>query len=121
MHATDKDCHELLDYICTVAKPRKMEVQMYYSCLHKLNHQVKKTPLVLIFLEFFARNKRLLLVASIPIKSISVEQFKLQVLYVVTTLSHVFTRKYSNNREIKDKTKFWFKASKDERRARVYL
>jgi hypothetical protein len=29
VHATDKDHHELLDYICSVAKPRKMDVQMY--------------------------------------------------------------------------------------------
>jgi hypothetical protein len=38
MHATDKVCHELLDYICSVAKPREMEAQMYYSCLRKINH-----------------------------------------------------------------------------------
>jgi ABC-type cobalamin transport system ATPase subunit len=41
MHATDKDRHELLDYICTVAKPCKMDVQMYYVCLQELNHQVE--------------------------------------------------------------------------------
>jgi hypothetical protein len=29
VHATDMDCHELLDYIRSVAKPCKMEVQMY--------------------------------------------------------------------------------------------
>jgi hypothetical protein len=45
MHATDKDCHELLDYICSVAKPCKMEVQMHYSHLHEINHQVEYATL----------------------------------------------------------------------------
>jgi hypothetical protein len=40
VHVTNKDCHELLDYICSVAKPHKMDVQTYFSCLHELNHQV---------------------------------------------------------------------------------
>jgi hypothetical protein len=44
MHATDEDCHELLDYICSVAKPCKMDVQTYYSCLRELNHQVDWLP-----------------------------------------------------------------------------
>jgi hypothetical protein len=44
MHATDKDSHELLDYICSIAKPHKMDVQTYYSCLHELNHQVDWLP-----------------------------------------------------------------------------
>jgi hypothetical protein len=44
VHATDKDCHELLDYICSIAKPCKMDVQTYYSCLRELNNQVKWLP-----------------------------------------------------------------------------
>jgi hypothetical protein len=44
MHATDKDCNELLDDICTVAKPCKMDVQTYYVCLQELNHQVEWLP-----------------------------------------------------------------------------
>jgi hypothetical protein len=44
MHATDEDCHELLDYIRNVAKPCKMDVQTYYVCLQELNHQVEWLP-----------------------------------------------------------------------------
>jgi hypothetical protein len=44
VHATDKDRHKLLDYIRCIAKPRKMDVQMYSSCLHELNHQVDWLP-----------------------------------------------------------------------------
>jgi hypothetical protein len=44
VHATDEDRHELLDYICSVAKPRKMDVQTYYSRLHELNNQVNWLP-----------------------------------------------------------------------------
>jgi hypothetical protein len=44
VHATDEDCHKLLDYIRSVAKPCKMDVQMYYICLHELNHQVDWLP-----------------------------------------------------------------------------
>jgi hypothetical protein len=44
MHATDKDRHELLDYICNVAKPCKVDVQTYYVCLQELNHQVEWLP-----------------------------------------------------------------------------
>jgi hypothetical protein len=44
VHATDEDRHELLDYVCSVAKPRKMDVQTYYSCLHELNNQVNWLP-----------------------------------------------------------------------------
>jgi hypothetical protein len=40
VHATDEDCHELLDYICSVAKPRKMDVQTYYIRLQELTRQV---------------------------------------------------------------------------------
>jgi hypothetical protein len=40
VHATD----ELLDYIHSVAKPRKMDIQTYYSCLCELNHQVDWLP-----------------------------------------------------------------------------
>jgi hypothetical protein len=70
--AIDKDRHELLDHTHSVAKPRKMEVPMYYSRLSKLNHPVEyETTLMLIYLDFLARNKRLLLVTSVSIKSIS--------------------------------------------------
>jgi hypothetical protein len=44
MHATDEDRHELLDYICSIAKLCKMDIQMYYSCLHELNRQVDWLP-----------------------------------------------------------------------------
>jgi hypothetical protein len=44
VHATDKDHHELLDYIRSVAKPHKMDVQTDYSCLRKLNNQVNWLP-----------------------------------------------------------------------------
>jgi hypothetical protein len=44
VHATDKDCHELLDYIRSIAKPQKMDVQTYYSHLHELNNQVNWLP-----------------------------------------------------------------------------
>jgi hypothetical protein len=43
VHATNKDYHELLD-ICSIAKPCKMDVQTYTSCLHELNHQVDWLP-----------------------------------------------------------------------------
>jgi hypothetical protein len=44
MHATDEDCHELLDYILSVAKLHKMDVQTYYICLQELNRQVNWLP-----------------------------------------------------------------------------
>jgi hypothetical protein len=44
VHASDKDCHELLDYIHNIAKLRKMDIQTYYSCLNELNHQVDWLP-----------------------------------------------------------------------------
>jgi hypothetical protein len=44
MHTTDEDCHELLDYIRSVAKPCKMDVQTYYIRLHELNCQVDWLP-----------------------------------------------------------------------------
>jgi hypothetical protein len=44
MHATDEDRHELLDYVHSIAKPRKMDVQTYYSHLRELNHQVDWQP-----------------------------------------------------------------------------
>jgi hypothetical protein len=44
MHTTGEDCHELLDFICSVGKSRKMDVQMYYICLQELNHQVEWLP-----------------------------------------------------------------------------
>jgi hypothetical protein len=42
VHTTDEDWHELL--VCSIAKPRKMDVQMYYSHLHELNNQVNWLP-----------------------------------------------------------------------------
>jgi hypothetical protein len=44
VHTTDEDCHELLGYIHSVAKPRKMDVQTYYICLCELNRQVDWLP-----------------------------------------------------------------------------
>jgi hypothetical protein len=44
VHATDEDHHELRDYIRSIAKPRKMDVQTYYSCLCELNNQVNWLP-----------------------------------------------------------------------------
>jgi hypothetical protein len=44
VHTTDEDCHELLDYIHSVAKLRKMDVQTYYICLRELNCQVDWLP-----------------------------------------------------------------------------
>jgi hypothetical protein len=44
VHATDEDRHELLEYIRTSAKPRKMDVQTYYSRLRELNNHVNWLP-----------------------------------------------------------------------------
>jgi hypothetical protein len=44
VHATNKGWHELLDYICSIAKPCKMDVQTYYSRLCELNNQVNWLP-----------------------------------------------------------------------------
>jgi hypothetical protein len=43
-HATDEDHHELLEYICSATKPRKMDVQTYFSCLWELNSHVNWLP-----------------------------------------------------------------------------
>jgi hypothetical protein len=40
MHATDNDCHEQLDYICSIRKPCKMDTQIFFSCLQELSNQV---------------------------------------------------------------------------------
>jgi hypothetical protein len=44
VHATDEDRRELLEYIRTSPKPRKMDVQTYYSHLHELNSHVNWLP-----------------------------------------------------------------------------
>jgi hypothetical protein len=44
VHATDEDRHELLEYIRTTPKPRKMDVQTYYSRLRELNSHVNWLP-----------------------------------------------------------------------------
>jgi hypothetical protein len=44
VHTTDKDCHELLEYIRNSTKPRKMDVQTYFSRLRELNSQVSWLP-----------------------------------------------------------------------------
>jgi hypothetical protein len=44
VHATSEDWHELLVYIRSIAKPRKIDVQTYYSRLRELNNQVNWLP-----------------------------------------------------------------------------
>jgi hypothetical protein len=44
VHATDEDCHELLEYIRNSTKPRKMDVQTYFSHLQELNSHVNWLP-----------------------------------------------------------------------------
>jgi hypothetical protein len=44
VHATDEDCHELLEYICNSTKPCKMDVQTYFSCLRELSSHVSWLP-----------------------------------------------------------------------------
>jgi hypothetical protein len=44
VHATDEDHHKLLEYIRNSTKPRKMDVQTYFSCLRELNSHVSWLP-----------------------------------------------------------------------------
>jgi hypothetical protein len=119
MHATDEDRHELLDYIHSIDKPCKMDIQKYYSCLHELDQQEDLLPgndlpltedqlhqaffdgmrtLVILFiipplqtcLDSFVCNKRLLIIAK---RLTSNDRVECTASATVAVLSHRFTRK----------------------------